>query len=117
LARRLAVALIAPLLLIFAVLGSILGGVATPSESASIGAVGALLLALFRSGAKQSWQREVLVPVLHRTAQISAMIFVILAFAGMCAWVGVYGGGRWKAMGREDVQVHEEHKRRYRWRW
>ncbi|MFN0024389.1 MAG: TRAP transporter large permease subunit [Parvularculaceae bacterium] len=38
-------ALPAPLLLIIAVLGSILGGVATPTEAASVGAVGALLIA------------------------------------------------------------------------
>jgi TRAP-type mannitol/chloroaromatic compound transport system permease large subunit len=38
-------ALPAPLLLIIAVLGSILAGVATPTEAASVGAVGALLIA------------------------------------------------------------------------
>lgn len=37
-----------PLILITAVLGSILGGIATPTEAASVGAVGALLLAAFR---------------------------------------------------------------------
>ncbi len=41
-------ALLPPLLLIIAVLGSILGGVATPSEAASVGAIGALLLAATR---------------------------------------------------------------------
>jgi len=41
-------ALSPPLLLIVAVLGSILGGVATPSEAASVGAIGALLLAAAR---------------------------------------------------------------------
>ena len=45
LARRLAEVLVAPLLLILAVLGSILGGIATPTEAASVGAVGAILLA------------------------------------------------------------------------
>ncbi|WP_274423569.1 TRAP transporter large permease [Chelativorans sp. YIM 93263] len=42
-------AVVPPVLLIVAVLGSILGGVATPSEAASVGAVGALLLAGARS--------------------------------------------------------------------
>ncbi|WP_048645047.1 TRAP transporter large permease [Nitratireductor soli] len=42
-------AIVPPVLLIVAVLGSILGGVATPSEAASVGAVGALLLAGVRS--------------------------------------------------------------------
>lgn len=43
--RRILQALVPPLLLIVAVLGSILGGLATPTEAASVGAVGALLLA------------------------------------------------------------------------
>lgn len=43
-------AILPPLLLIFAVLGSILGGIATPTEAASVGAVGALLMAGFRMG-------------------------------------------------------------------
>ena len=43
-------ALVPPSVLIIAVLGSILGGVATPSEAASVGAIGALLLAALRQG-------------------------------------------------------------------
>ncbi|MEL6963032.1 MAG: TRAP transporter large permease subunit [Pseudomonadota bacterium] len=42
---RVAKALVAPLVLILAVLGSILTGVATPTEAASVGAIGAILLA------------------------------------------------------------------------
>ena len=38
-------AIVPPVLLIFAVLGAILGGVATPTEAASVGAIGALLMA------------------------------------------------------------------------
>ncbi|MGZ2257512.1 TRAP transporter large permease [Roseobacter sp. A03A-229] len=38
-------AIVPPILLIFAVLGAILGGVATPTEAASVGAIGALLMA------------------------------------------------------------------------
>ncbi|WP_436638747.1 TRAP transporter large permease [Microbaculum sp. FT89] len=41
-------AVVAPLFLIVAVLGSILGGVATPTEASGIGAVGALLLAAWK---------------------------------------------------------------------
>lgn len=44
-------AVLPPVLLIVAVLGSILGGVATPTEAASVGAVGTLLLAGLRMGA------------------------------------------------------------------
>jgi tripartite ATP-independent transporter DctM subunit len=43
--RRVLKALVAPLLLILAVLGSILAGAATPTEAASVGAIGAILLA------------------------------------------------------------------------
>src|SRR3546814_3233914 len=42
------ISLVPPLLLIIAVLGSILGGVATPTEAAAVGAVGALMLAATR---------------------------------------------------------------------
>lgn len=73
LARRLIEVLIAPLLLIFAVLGSILGGIATPTEAASIGAVGAMVLA-----ARRARLAEVLASVVGKTAQITSMIFVIL---------------------------------------
>ncbi|MEO1309518.1 MAG: TRAP transporter large permease subunit [Pseudomonadota bacterium] len=44
----------APLILIVAVLGSILGGVATPTEAAAVGAVGALFLAGHRTAAGPS---------------------------------------------------------------
>jgi tripartite ATP-independent transporter DctM subunit len=61
------------LVLILAVLGSILGGIATPTEAASIGAVGSMLLA-----ARKTPLIPLLRPVADRTAQITAMIFLIL---------------------------------------
>ncbi|MGE5535717.1 MAG: TRAP transporter large permease subunit, partial [Acidobacteriota bacterium] len=82
LASRLVAVLIAPLLLIFAVLGSILGGIATPTEAASIGAVGALLLAVRKAGV-----RGLLLPVIEKTTQITSMIFVILIGATMFSLV------------------------------
>lgn len=48
LGKRIAHALIPPIVLIVAVLGSILSGVATPTEAAAVGSVGALLLAGLR---------------------------------------------------------------------
>jgi tripartite ATP-independent transporter DctM subunit len=66
-------ALVAPIGLIVAVLGSILGGIATPTEAASVGAVGAILLAAWRTGVA-----GLIVPVTRRTAQITSMIFLIL---------------------------------------
>ncbi len=73
LARRLLAALVAPIALILAVLGSILGGIATPTEAASVGAVGAILLAALRAGVA-----GLLIPVMLRTTQIVSMIFLIL---------------------------------------
>jgi tripartite ATP-independent transporter DctM subunit len=71
--RRLIAVLVAPIALILAVLGSILGGIATPTEAASVGAVGAILLAMPRAGPV-----GVLMPVMVRTTQITSMIFLIL---------------------------------------
>ena len=82
LARRLVEVLIAPLALILAVLGSILGGVATPSEAGSIGAVGAMVLA-----ARRAPLTRLLRPVAEKTAQIVSMIFLILIGATMFSLV------------------------------
>ena len=49
-ASRVFHALVPPIVLIIAVLGSILAGIATPTEAAAVGAVGALLLAGYRLG-------------------------------------------------------------------
>lgn len=46
--RQTVAALVPPVILIVAVLGSILAGIATPTEAAAVGAIGALLLAGFR---------------------------------------------------------------------
>jgi tripartite ATP-independent transporter DctM subunit len=80
--RRLGTVLIAPIALILAVLGSILGGIATPTEAAAVGAVGAILLAALRAGAT-----GLLVPVLQRTTQITSMIFLILIGATLFSLV------------------------------
>jgi tripartite ATP-independent transporter DctM subunit len=82
LVRRLIEVLVAPLLLILAVLGSILGGVATPTEAASVGAVGAILLA-----AVKGTLGAALAPVVQRTTQVTCMIFVILIGATMFSLV------------------------------
>jgi tripartite ATP-independent transporter DctM subunit len=82
LARKLIEVLIAPLALILAVLGSILGGIATPTEAASIGAVGAVLLA-----ARKTSLKPIMRPVVEKTAQITAMIFLILIGATLFSLV------------------------------
>ncbi len=53
--RMLLRALVPPIVLIVAVLGSILGGIATPTEAAGVGAVGALMLAGLRLADGQPW--------------------------------------------------------------
>jgi len=73
LAARLVAVLIAPFALILAVLGSILAGIATPTEAASVGAVGAILLAARKAGVS-----GLLLPVMRRTTEITTMIFIIL---------------------------------------
>ncbi len=83
------VAFVPPLLLIFAVLGSILGGVATPTEAASVGAVGATLLAVLRGRLSLSVLHE----VAKSTAVITSMIFVILFGASIFAIVFRQLGG------------------------
>jgi tripartite ATP-independent transporter DctM subunit len=87
---RLVAVLVAPFALILAVLGSILAGIATPTEAASVGAVGAILLAARKAGAK-----GLLMPVMMRTTQITSMIFVILIGATVFSLVfrGLGGDG------------------------
>ena len=55
--RRTLFAMLPPILLIIAVLGSILSGYATPTRGAAIGGLGAMLLATWRT-APQMWQRR-----------------------------------------------------------
>lgn len=70
----LAVAIVPPALLIFAVLGSIFFGVATPTEAAGVGAAGALLLTFL----KGNLTREVLRDVIRETTKTTGFIFAIL---------------------------------------
>ncbi|AXS42751.1 TRAP transporter large permease subunit [Breoghania sp. L-A4] len=149
-AGRAARSLVPPVMLIVAVLGSILGGIATPTEAASVGAVGALLLASLRSDGtarslwstmpvvlsglaavcllalttlmdlrvardaipfadmggivmavvlcaviawglfvalRRVWRADVLAPVVHATARITAMIFAIVIGASIFSLV------------------------------
>ena len=75
--------LVPPLLLIVAVLGSILGGLATPTEAASVGAVGAMLLAASRKTLNLETLRE----VMRNTTLVSSMVFMILIGASMFSLV------------------------------
>ena len=75
--------LIPPLFLIFAVLGSILMGLATPTESAGVGAIGAILLAYSR----KQLNFNILKEVATSTAQTTSMVFTILIGAAMFSLV------------------------------
>jgi tripartite ATP-independent transporter DctM subunit len=82
-------ALLPPLILIFAVLGSILGGFATPTEAAGVGAMGALLMALQRRALSMQRMQE----ITRGTLRISSMVFLILIGASMFSLVfRGYGG-------------------------
>jgi tripartite ATP-independent transporter DctM subunit len=76
-------ALLPPLALIFAVLGSILAGLATPTEAAGVGGMGALLLALARRGITLSRLRD----IMQATLRISSMEFMILIGASVFSLV------------------------------
>lgn len=80
---RLFSALVPPLLLIAAVLGSILAGYATPTEAAALGAVGAMVLALSKRKLNFSQLKE----VAYGTTEISAMVFLILIGASLFSLV------------------------------
>ena len=95
LGRDVVTALIPPLLLIVAVLGSIMAGIATPTESASVGAVGAMLLTAARGRFSFAKLRETTVA----TATVTSMVFVILLGASVFSIVFRMMGG--------DALVHE----------
>lgn len=80
---QLCLALLPPLVLIGLVLGSILAGKATPTEAASVGAVGAIVLAL----CKRSLNLPMLRNVMRDTTRISSMIFMILIGAAIFSLV------------------------------
>jgi tripartite ATP-independent transporter DctM subunit len=82
-AGRLLLLAAGPLFLIVAVLGSILKGIATPTEAAAVGAVGAMLLALI-SG---QLSLDTLKDVVYRTTRITAMVFMILIGASLFSLV------------------------------
>jgi len=76
-------ALLPPLLLITAVLGSIIAGLATPTEAASVGAVGALLLAVVRKQFDLGRLKE----VMDSTLRVTCMVFMILIGATLFSLV------------------------------
>lgn len=82
-------AIIPALTLVSIVLGTVIMGVATPTESAAMGAVGAILLALMDGNLKFT----ILHQVAMETTKITAMVFTILAGATFFSMVFTYTGG------------------------
>jgi len=84
-------AIIPPLILIILVLGSILTGVATPTESSAVGGVGAIVLAAMykQLNVKMLWDSSL------ETVKITAMVFAILIGATAFSMVFTYTGGDW----------------------
>jgi len=75
--------LIPPIALIVLVLGSILGGIATPTEAASVGSIGAIILAKF----KKTLSLPILQKVLRSTTEVTSMVFMILIGASIFSLV------------------------------
>jgi tripartite ATP-independent transporter DctM subunit len=87
--RRVSRALFPPLFLIIAVLGSIFAGIASPTEAAAVGAVGATILTI----ANRKFNMEILRTVMVATMRLTCMVFIILCGAAAFGLVfrGLHG--------------------------
>ena len=81
--------MIPPLFLIFAVLGTILFGIASPTEAASVGAMGAVLVAI----AYRNFNFRVLYDAAIQTLRITTMVMFVAAGAMMFSGVFMALGG------------------------
>lgn len=81
--------LLPPILIIVAVLGSIMTGIATPTEAAAVGGVGTLALAI----AYRRLSLPILWDALLRTVRVSTMILTIIMAGSMFATVFAIAGG------------------------
>ena len=93
--RRLAGALLPPLVLMVAVLGSIFAGVASPTEAAAVGALGALILTGLHRRLSVKTVRE----VCGETAHLTCMVFMILVGATVFGLV-------FRGLGGDEAIVH-----------
>ena len=91
LAARVGRALFPPLFLMVAVLGSIFAGIASPTEAAAVGAVGATLLTLVN----KKFSMKILQEVMQTTVRLTCMVFIILCGAALFGLVfrGLGGDG------------------------
>jgi tripartite ATP-independent transporter DctM subunit len=77
--KQIAISLCPPMFLMIAVLGSIFAGVASPTEAAAVGAVGAIGLTV----ASKRFSMKVLREVMRSTMTLTCMVFIILAGSAM----------------------------------
>ncbi len=75
--RRVLKALLPPLILMLAVLGSIFAGIASPTEAASVGAVGATVLTMMY----KKFNYTIFMDVMKQTTTLTCMVFIILVGA------------------------------------
>jgi len=89
LARRTALVMVPPLVLILVVLGSIFAGVATPTEAGALGAVGAMALAA--ANRRLSW--PAVRDTMSETTRLTSMVILLLIGSTAFALVfrGLYG--------------------------
>jgi tripartite ATP-independent transporter DctM subunit len=90
LVRRVVKAVLPPLLLIFAVLGSIFFGIATPTEAGAVGAVGACILASLNR--RLNW--NLLRDAAHATAVVTTLVVMILFGSSLFSLVFDALGGK-----------------------
>ncbi|TYK66695.1 TRAP transporter large permease [Colwellia echini] len=83
--------IVPPLVLILVVLGSIFSGVATPTESSAIGAVGAIMLSMFYGTFSLSKLHE----ISKETVKVTSMVFAVLIGATAFAMVFSYSGSEY----------------------
>jgi len=81
--KQVMIELVPPLFLILSVLGSIMAGLATPTEAAAVGAMGAMLLAAYQG----QFKIHILRDVMQETTRISSMVFMILIGASIFSLV------------------------------
>ncbi|WP_292656455.1 TRAP transporter large permease subunit [Nitratifractor sp.] len=86
--KKALIAIIPPLTLIVLVLGSIFAGIATPTESASLGALGSLILAAIYRKISYRMVKEASL----ETVKTTAMVFAILVGATAFSMVFIYSG-------------------------
>lgn len=82
-------ALLPPVLLIFAVLGSIMMGLAAPTEAAGMGAFGSIILTL----CYRTFKVSILMEALTKTVKVTCMIMLILLAGNMFSGVFIAAGG------------------------